>query len=227
MKKTITVVITSLLTILIFYASDTKADACIFQGDTVKCLKRSLAFQDSENKYITGDTDDPRVVSKDGIPGDVYIRAGTGQMFIKQIAGDNTDWDLSTVPTIGTNGQVLTVVAGVSEWATPTGGGVSVVDGFGSVSAVDASSVNNATVLDGRVTTNTSGLSGLEIRVSASEASITVNDSKVSADGLVTTHSDVTSSGSGIIITAAERTKLAGIEALAEVNPTSTTELTE
>ena len=46
---------------------------------------------------------------------------------------------------------------------------------------------------------------------------IATNNAKVSADGLVTTHSDVTSAGSGAIITSTERSKLTGIEALADV----------
>jgi hypothetical protein len=46
---------------------------------------------------------------------------------------------------------------------------------------------------------------------------IATNNAKVSADGLVTTHSDVTSAGSGSIISTAERNKLSGIEALADV----------
>jgi len=56
---------------------------------------------------------------------------------------------------------------------------------------------------------------------------VTANTAKVSADGPVATHSDVTDAGSGAIITATERSKLEGIEALSEVNPTSTTELSE
>jgi len=47
---------------------------------------------------------------------------------------------------------------------------------------------------------------------------ITANTAKVSADGSVTTHNDVSDAGSGAIITGDERTKLAGIEAGAEVN---------
>jgi hypothetical protein len=46
---------------------------------------------------------------------------------------------------------------------------------------------------------------------------IAANTAKVSADGSVTTHNDVTDAGSGAIITSAERTKLGGIEALADV----------
>jgi hypothetical protein len=52
------------------------------------------------------------------------------------------------------------------------------------------------------------------------ESDVATNNAKVSADGSVTTHNDVTDAGSGIIISAAERTKLEGIEALAEVNQT-------
>ncbi|MCP4076689.1 MAG: hypothetical protein GY744_10970, partial [Gammaproteobacteria bacterium] len=50
---------------------------------------------------------------------------------------------------------------------------------------------------------------------------------KVSADGSVTTHNDVTSAGSGEIITNAERTKLTGIEPLAEVNNISDVDATD
>lgn len=46
---------------------------------------------------------------------------------------------------------------------------------------------------------------------------IATNNAKVSADGSVTSHSDVTDAGSGAIITSTERTKLSGIEELADV----------
>jgi hypothetical protein len=60
-------------------------------------------------------------------------------------------------------------------------------------------------------------ISNFDASVTAN-AAVTANTAKVSADGLVTTHSDVTSAGSGEIITGAERTKLNGIAAGAEVN---------
>ncbi|MCP4322156.1 MAG: hypothetical protein GY787_09945 [Alteromonadales bacterium] len=59
------------------------------------------------------------------------------------------------------------------------------------------------------------------------ESDVTANNAKVSADGPVTTHNDVTSAGSGEIITNAERTKLNGIEALAEVNNISDVDATD
>lgn len=66
-------------------------------------------------------------------------------------------------------------------------------------------------------TQTASTISDFDTEVS-NNATVVLNTAKVSADGLVTTHSDVTSAGSGAIITNAERTKLSGIEALAEVN---------
>lgn len=61
----------------------------------------------------------------------------------------------------------------------------------------------------------TSGLTAVDTQAAIDEieARVDLNDAKVSADGSVTTHNDVTDAGSGAIITAAERTKLAGIEA--------------
>ncbi len=56
-----------------------------------------------------------------------------------------------------------------------------------------------------------------EARVSAN-TDVVANTAKVSADGSVTTHNDITSAWSGEIITSAERTKLNGIAAGAEVN---------
>ena len=53
------------------------------------------------------------------------------------------------------------------------------------------------------------------------ESDVTANTAKVSADGSVTTHNDVTDAGSGAIITSAERTKLSGIEELADVTDTA------
>jgi len=55
-------------------------------------------------------------------------------------------------------------------------------------------------------------------------ADIATNTAKVSADGLVTTHSDVSNAGSGIIISASERTKLNGIETLADVTDATNVE---
>lgn len=55
-----------------------------------------------------------------------------------------------------------------------------------------------------------------DAKVSAN-GSVVANTAKVSAAGSVTSHSDISSAGSGIIITALERSKLIGIEALADV----------
>jgi len=66
-------------------------------------------------------------------------------------------------------------------------------------------------------TQTASTISDFDAAVSANPA-IAANTAKVSADGSVITHSDVTDAGSGVIISAAERSKLAGIEAGAEVN---------
>lgn len=66
-------------------------------------------------------------------------------------------------------------------------------------------------------TDNDRAVSPLSLASSQLQIDVTANNAKVSADGPVTTHSDVTDAGSGIIISVAERTKLDGIEALADV----------
>lgn len=68
-------------------------------------------------------------------------------------------------------------------------------------------------------TQTASTISDFDTEVS-NNTDVTANTAKVSADGSVTTHNDVTDAGSGAIITSDERTKLSGIEAGAEVNPT-------
>jgi len=79
---------------ILLFSFDSKADACIFAGSSVKCLKDSLQFSPSLNRYITGDTDDPSAVAKDGIAGDVYIRSGTAEMYIKTDSGVTLNWTL-------------------------------------------------------------------------------------------------------------------------------------
>lgn len=70
-------------------------------------------------------------------------------------------------------------------------------------------------------TQTASTISDFDTEVS-NNASVAANTAKVSADGSVTSHSDVTNAGSGAIITTAERNKLVGIEAGAEVNTVTT-----
>ena len=82
---------------IFFHYSQAKADACIFAGNGVKCLKDQLQFSPSLNRYMTGDTDDPTVVDKDGIAGDVYIRSGTAEMYIKTDTGRSKNWTEVTV----------------------------------------------------------------------------------------------------------------------------------
>lgn len=73
-------------------------------------------------------------------------------------------------------------------------------------------------VLDtGDIAEDPTNLYYTDARVSAN-SDVAANTAKVSASGSVTTHSDITSAGSGAIITGAERTKLTGIEAGAQVN---------
>jgi hypothetical protein len=80
---------------------------------------------------------------------------------------------------------------------------------------------NLQTELDGKAdathTHTASEVTDFDTEVS-NNIDVAANTAKVSADGSVTTHNDVTDAGSGQIITTAERSKLVGIEAGAEVN---------
>jgi len=68
--------------------------ASVFSGLAVKILKKILKFKDSNITIATGDTDNPTSVAKDGIRGSLYIRSGTGDIYIKQDDGVTTNWNL-------------------------------------------------------------------------------------------------------------------------------------
>lgn len=83
------------------------------------------------------------------------------------------------------------------------------------IAADDSGNISGAGTFNGR-TVEADGAT-----LDAQASAISANTAKVSADGLVTTHSDVTGAGSGIIISGTERTKLGGVEALADVTDTA------
>jgi hypothetical protein len=91
--------------------------------------------------------------------------------------------------------------------------------------AGDASLDGRVTATEGSITTINASIAALDTDDIAEGATNLYHttarvDARIAAAS-VTDLSDVTSAGSGAIITSAERTKLAGIEAGAEVNPTA------
>jgi hypothetical protein len=101
---------------------------------------------------------------------------------------------------------------------------------WGSITGTLSNQTDLQSALDGKAnTTHThvaADITDFDTEVS-NNTSVAANTAKVSADGSVTTHSDVTDAGSGAIITTAERNKLAGIEAGAEVNNISDVNATD
>ena len=114
--------------------------------------------------------------------------------------------DISNVPAIGTTGQALVVdSAGTGHvYATIGGGGGGDVV---SVNSILPDGLGNVSLDSDDIPEGTTNLYHTTARVNALIAAASVTDL-----------SDVTSAGSGAIITSAERTKLAGIAAGAEVN---------
>jgi flagellar hook-basal body complex protein FliE len=69
--------------------------ASIFNGDAIKLLKEKLRFK-SGTEIISNDSDDPTSVAKDAPIGSIYIRSGTGEVYVKQDAGSSTNWKQTT-----------------------------------------------------------------------------------------------------------------------------------
>jgi len=68
--------------------------AAIFQSGTVKILKDTLKFKDSNVLIITNDSDDPTVVAKDAPIGSFYIKEDDGVWYRKLDNGSSTNWTL-------------------------------------------------------------------------------------------------------------------------------------
>lgn len=66
--------------------------ASIFNGTSVKALKDVFSIND-RIKITTNDSDDPRVVAKDGEPGYLYFRTD-GQIYRKTDSGSTTNWEI-------------------------------------------------------------------------------------------------------------------------------------
>ena len=94
----IAVIIVFILLIISFPHEAKAQQACIFQGEDVKCLKPNLNFQESGVRIITNDLDDPGVVAKDAPIGSLYIQKGTGTLYQKMDDGLTINW-LSNLPT--------------------------------------------------------------------------------------------------------------------------------
>lgn len=137
--------------------------------------------------------------------------------------------------TVSTAGQTITI-------SSSGGGGGSdsfntiTVPGQSDIVADHGNDTLNITAGNGVSLTTNATTDTLDIAVDATTTEIpegtnlyytTARVEAVIAAASVTDLTDVTSAGSGAIITSAERTKLTGIEAGAEVNPTSTDQLTE
>lgn len=134
--------------------------------------------------------------------------AGSGDMSSFTVSA-TTD----TTPTTITNGEDLFFADGTRINCETTADGTVTISTTATTNQTDAYLLARANHTG---TQTAATISDFDTEVS-NNASVTANTAKVSADGLVTTHSDVTDAGSGAIITTAERTKLNGIEASADV----------
>ncbi len=132
-------------------------------------------------------------------------------------SGQVTLTDFASVGEIQSDDQLLAYI---------TGGDVILNVDATDLSAVESASflvvltVATAAGVDAGTSATTS-VSPAALAASALASDVTANNAKVSATGPVTTHSDVSSAGSGDIITGAERTKLSGVEAAADVTDAS------
>ena len=134
------------------------------------------------------------------------------------VANEHINWtstfhDLSTAGSAYFGDEITTDTYLLASQYVQSGtvqGGTSVGGNLALVTTTDATKGN--VTIDGHA---------LTITAAADLDAIATNTSKVSADGSVTTHNDVTDAGSGSIITSAERTKLSGIEELADVTDTA------
>lgn len=80
--------------------------AAIFNSNAVKVLKERLRLR-SGTDIIANDTDDPTSVAKDAAIGSVYIRGGTGEVYVKQDAGSSTNWKKTPYIVSLTNSRAL------------------------------------------------------------------------------------------------------------------------
>ncbi len=67
--------------------------AAIFNGSAVKILKDVLKFK-SGQRIFTNDSANPSASARDGVAGDLYIRQGSGEIYIKKDSGVTINWDL-------------------------------------------------------------------------------------------------------------------------------------
>jgi hypothetical protein len=72
--------------------------AIIFNGTAVKALKDILRLK-AGIEIITNDSDDPTSVAKDAPASSLYLRQGTGEVYVKTDAGSTTNWNLLTPST--------------------------------------------------------------------------------------------------------------------------------
>lgn len=65
------------------------------QGPNVKVLKDNFIFKNTRTKIMTGDSDNPTVVAKEGDEGTLYIQDGTGAWYRKTDTGSSLNWQVA------------------------------------------------------------------------------------------------------------------------------------
>jgi hypothetical protein len=132
--------------------------AVIFNGAAVKALKDIIRLK-AGIEIITNDSDDPTLVAKNAPASSLYLRQGTGEVYVKTDAGSSTNWNLfttSTAPPIFDVSSISTntnAVSGATYLVDVSGGAVTVtlpapaVDAFVRVKDSSGSAnTNNITV---------------------------------------------------------------------------------
>lgn len=97
----------------------------IFNLGAVKLLKKILRFQESDIQIITGNSADPTSTAIDAVAGSLYLRAGTGELYIKQDSGLTTNFLLTS-----TNADLADYVALTEKGAA---NGVATLDAGGKI----------------------------------------------------------------------------------------------
>lgn len=67
-----------------------RAEACIFSGDDVECLRENLSLNGSV-KFLSGSTN-PSSSAVDAPKGSLYMNTSNGNLYVKQDAGSSTNW---------------------------------------------------------------------------------------------------------------------------------------
>lgn len=81
-----------LLLFLVFVASEAMGGVWFYGSGEAVCLEEQLGFSSNDQKFITGDADDPTSVAKTGAAGSLYLRTN-GLLYVKQDGGSSTNWE--------------------------------------------------------------------------------------------------------------------------------------